>query len=135
LPLSRIQTRSPGRRQSVVRLYTESATPAPSPLTTATTVNNVTMEDNVCSLLQLNNPNNTVLLTRKVGELVLPTNSCLFAYFGHVRFQVLTASSMKMTSFWDIAPCSLVEVNHFSQNTRLYIPEGCLLLTLASLPG
>jgi hypothetical protein len=26
------------------------------------------------------------------------------------RFQVLTAASMKVTSFWDIAPCSLVEV-------------------------
>jgi hypothetical protein len=27
-----------------------------------------------------------------------------------VRFQVLTAVSMKMTVFWDVAPCSLVEV-------------------------
>jgi hypothetical protein len=28
-----------------------------------------------------------------------------------VRFQVLTAASMKVTAFWDIAPCSLVEVD------------------------
>jgi hypothetical protein len=27
-----------------------------------------------------------------------------------VRFQVLTTASMKTTVFWDIAPCSLVEV-------------------------
>jgi hypothetical protein len=28
--------------------------------------------------------------------------------YGDVRFQFLTAASMKMTAFWDIAPCSLV---------------------------
>jgi hypothetical protein len=27
-----------------------------------------------------------------------------------VRFQVFTVASMKMASFWDIAPCSVVEV-------------------------
>jgi hypothetical protein len=27
-----------------------------------------------------------------------------------VRNQVLTAASMKITIFWDVAPCSLVEV-------------------------
>jgi hypothetical protein len=27
-----------------------------------------------------------------------------------VRFQVLKALSMKMTVFWDIAPCSLMEI-------------------------
>jgi hypothetical protein len=27
-----------------------------------------------------------------------------------VRFQVLTAASMKIAVFWDVAPCSLVEV-------------------------
>jgi hypothetical protein len=27
-----------------------------------------------------------------------------------LRFEVLTAASMKMTVFWDVAPCSLVEV-------------------------
>jgi hypothetical protein len=31
-----------------------------------------------------------------------------------MRFQVLTAMSMKVTVFWDVAPCSLVEVyQHF----------------------
>jgi hypothetical protein len=29
----------------------------------------------------------------------------------NVRFQVLTAPSMKMTAFRDVAPCSLVEVD------------------------
>jgi hypothetical protein len=29
----------------------------------------------------------------------------------HVRFQVLTAVSTKMRAFWNIAPCSLVEVD------------------------
>jgi hypothetical protein len=28
-----------------------------------------------------------------------------------VRFKVLTATSMKMTAFWDVAPLSLVEVD------------------------
>jgi hypothetical protein len=28
-----------------------------------------------------------------------------------VRFQVLTAASMKMTAFWDITPCSVVELD------------------------
>jgi hypothetical protein len=27
-----------------------------------------------------------------------------------VRFQVLTAASMKIIVFWDVAPCSLIEV-------------------------
>jgi hypothetical protein len=27
-----------------------------------------------------------------------------------VRFQVLTAASLNITAFWDIAPCSFVEV-------------------------
>jgi hypothetical protein len=31
--------------------------------------------------------------------------------FTPVKFQVLTAASMKMTAFWDIDPCSLVEVD------------------------
>jgi hypothetical protein len=29
-----------------------------------------------------------------------------------VRFQVLTVANMKMTVFWDIAPCSVLEVYH-----------------------
>jgi hypothetical protein len=28
-----------------------------------------------------------------------------------VRFQVLTATSMKLRAFWDIAPCSVAEVS------------------------
>jgi hypothetical protein len=31
-------------------------------------------------------------------------------YIKWVRFQVLTAAKMKMTVFWDVAPCSVVEV-------------------------
>jgi hypothetical protein len=27
-----------------------------------------------------------------------------------MKFQVLTAASIKMTVFWDIVPCSLVEI-------------------------
>jgi hypothetical protein len=32
----------------------------------------------------------------------------MFKYVELMRFQVLTATSMKMTVFWDVAPCSLV---------------------------
>jgi hypothetical protein len=28
-----------------------------------------------------------------------------------VRFQLLTVASMKMTVFWDVTPCSLVEID------------------------
>jgi hypothetical protein len=28
-----------------------------------------------------------------------------------VRFQVLTATSMQMVVFWDVSPCSLVEID------------------------
>jgi hypothetical protein len=60
-----------------------------------------------------------------------------------VRFQVLTAASMKMTAFWNTAPCSLVEVDrrfrgayclhqgtsetfvYFNETTRSCIPESC----------
>jgi hypothetical protein len=33
----------------------------------------------------------------------------------YVRFQVLTAANMKMTVFWDITPCSLVEIDLFNR--------------------
>jgi hypothetical protein len=33
-----------------------------------------------------------------------------FKVLSQLRFQVLTAASMKMTVFWDVASCSLVEV-------------------------
>jgi hypothetical protein len=36
-------------------------------------------------------------------------------------FQVLMAKTMKMTDFWDIASCNLVEINwHFSGTCRLH---------------
>jgi hypothetical protein len=36
----------------------------------------------------------------------------------NVRSEVLTAASMKMAVFWDVAPCSLVECNcNVCQNT------------------
>jgi hypothetical protein len=41
-----------------------------------------------------------------------------------VRFQVLTAASMKMTLFWDVAPCSLVEIDrHFGGTYCLHHQE------------
>jgi hypothetical protein len=53
-----------------------------------------------------------------------------------VRFQVFVAASMKVTFFWDIAPCSLVEVDrrfrgayclHKQREKRLLIrvPPDC----------
>jgi hypothetical protein len=39
-----------------------------------------------------------------------------------VRFQVLTAASMKMTVFWDVAPRSLVDTDQ--QTSQSNIPEG-----------
>jgi hypothetical protein len=39
---------------------------------------------------------------------ILPCYS--LKYYFLVRFEVLTVVSMKMTAFWDIVPCSLVEV-------------------------
>jgi hypothetical protein len=69
-----------------------------------------------------------------------------------VRFHVLTAASMKMFVFWDVAPCSLVEIDRrfrgayclhnqgrFYQITRRSIPEDshlritCLFDTLSTL--
>jgi hypothetical protein len=32
-------------------------------------------------------------------------------YADNMRFQVLTATKMKVTPFWDVAPCSLVEID------------------------
>jgi hypothetical protein len=39
-----------------------------------------------------------------------------------VSFQVLTAASMKMTLFWDVAPCSLVEI--YRRFRRAYCPRN-----------
>jgi uncharacterized cupin superfamily protein len=58
-----------------------------------------------------------------------------------VRFWVLTAANMKITTFWDIETCSLVEGRSwmmeavrtsetsvcFNDTTLCYIPEGCSL--------
>jgi hypothetical protein len=34
-----------------------------------------------------------------------------YYYYYYLRVQVLTAGSMKMTAFWDIASCILIEVD------------------------
>jgi hypothetical protein len=75
---------------------------------------------------------------------------CITMGLPHVRFQVLTAASMKMTAIWDVAPCSplnwtdvseartasniwvmlqavrsSVTLVYFKKTTRCYIPDGC----------
>jgi hypothetical protein len=46
-----------------------------------------------------------------------------------VRCQVLTAANMKMTFFWDVAPCSLVKVDrrfrgaYYLHNRGHYRPD------------
>jgi hypothetical protein len=69
-----------------------------------------------------------------------------------VIFQVLTAVSMETTAFWDVAPCTLVQVDRhvyclhrrpddegitqlwnvgiLIQDTRHYVSEGCYLRVL-----
>jgi hypothetical protein len=42
---------------------------------------------------------------KSLAKLLLNTNPI------YVRFQVLTAASMKIRTFWDIAPCGLVVVD------------------------
>jgi hypothetical protein len=55
-----------------------------------------------------------------------------------VIFQILMAASLKMTAFWDIAPCSLAEVDRRFRGAyclryqairpiRRNTPEGCHL--------
>jgi hypothetical protein len=57
-----------------------------------------------------------------------------------IKFHVLTAASIMMTALWDIAPCSLVEVDlmmeavitsetsvNFYETTRRNIPQDCHL--------
>jgi hypothetical protein len=39
-----------------------------------------------------------------------------------LRFQVLTAASMKFKDFWDVLPCSQIDVD-IDLTTRQYIPE------------
>jgi hypothetical protein len=52
---------------------------------------------------------------------------------GYVRFQVLTAASMKMTAFWDIKPSCLVEIYrrfgrayclHHQGDGQVYMRDG-----------
>jgi hypothetical protein len=38
-----------------------------------------------------------------------------------MRFQILTAASMKMRAFWDIAPCSLVGIDQCFRRTAYII--------------
>jgi hypothetical protein len=47
-----------------------------------------------------------------------------------VRFQVLTAASMKMSVFWDVAPCSVVEIY-----LRFIFHEGPLQTCFGALPA
>jgi hypothetical protein len=35
----------------------------------------------------------------------------LMDVFSFVRYQVLTVASMKMTVFWDVAPCGSMEID------------------------
>jgi hypothetical protein len=41
-----------------------------------------------------------------------------------VRFKVLTAASIKVTAFWDIAPCSLVGVDRLFKGTYCHHHQG-----------
>jgi hypothetical protein len=43
-----------------------------------------------------------------------------------VRFEVLTAVSMKMAVFWAVAPCSLVEVYRRFTGASCLHHQGCL---------
>jgi hypothetical protein len=56
------------------------------------------------------------LRSPEIGEL------CTKIFSKWLRFQVLTAASMKMAIFWIVGPCSLVEVY------RLFSGTGCLHL-------
>jgi hypothetical protein len=52
----------------------------------------------------------------------------------HVRFQVLTAASTKMRAFWNIAPCSLVEVDRrFRGRKYLNVVSICIMKIQAQL--
>jgi hypothetical protein len=48
--------------------------------------------------------------------------------FERMRLHVSTAVSMKVTAFWDVAPCSLVKVVVYGP-TRRYTPGSCHLRT------
>jgi hypothetical protein len=77
----------------------------------------------------------------------------IISYYKHVRFQVLTATSMKFRVFWNVAPCSHAEVDqrfrgtalmmeavltsktsvNFNLTIRRYIPEESKLYTTKTL--
>jgi hypothetical protein len=50
-------------------------------------------------------------------------------YFNCVLYEVLKAASMKMTAFWDISSCSLVEVDRRSRGTNWINHQGALMIT------
>jgi hypothetical protein len=47
-----------------------------------------------------------------------------------VRFQVLTATSMKTAVFWDVAPCSLVDIDDVSEVLAVSIIRVMSLVAL-----
>jgi hypothetical protein len=57
-----------------------------------------------------------------VGMSVDVDDDCDDNYHYYVRLSVLTAASMKIAVFWDVAPCSLVEVYRSSRGAcRLHL--------------
>jgi hypothetical protein len=51
-------------------------------------------------IFKLSHHKNVINISRYVVTTVI---------FSPVRFQLLTSASMKMTAFWDIAPCSVAD--------------------------
>jgi hypothetical protein len=47
-----------------------------------------------------------------------------------LRFQALTAASMKMTASWDVAPCSIVEVYRRFRNAYCLLHQGDPIMAL-----
>jgi hypothetical protein len=45
-----------------------------------------------------------------------------------MRYQVLTAASMKMIAFWDIAPCSPVVADHISEVRTASIIRAMMMM-------
>jgi hypothetical protein len=84
------------------------------------------------------------LSRRQFGYSLSIFNNTSKASVVSVRFHVLTASSKKMTAFWDVSPCSLMEVDrHFTRpddgdnaNLRNFglLPRDCTALHPRKLP-
>jgi hypothetical protein len=51
-----------------------------------------------------------------------------------VRFQVLTAASMKMAVFWDVAQCSLVEIDRRFRGLTAFVIRAIALMMEAVRP-